>query len=177
MTSNNIKPEQAFEWLSSGEAILIDVREPDEFKAEHIAYAISLPLGIINNLSEHLKIPKDRKVIFQCLKGARGQQACDIICSSEILNDHKIYNIDGGIEAWKACNLPIVNSSSGTDIPIFRQVQIIIGLLILSLIIIGLTGITFAFIIAGIIAAALVFAGITGVCGLAMLLNKMPWNK
>ncbi len=176
MTGNNITPKQAFDWLSSGEAILIDVREPDEFKAEHIAYAISLPLGGVGELSNHLSIPKDRKVIFQCLKGARGQQACDI-ASGAALSGYDIYNIEGGIGAWKTHSLPVVGSSSGAGFSIFRQVQIIVGLLILSLILLGFTGLAVGFILAAILAGALAFAGITGFCGLAMLLNKMPWNR
>ncbi len=176
MTDNNITPAQAFDWLSSGEAILIDVREPDEFKAEHIAYAISLPLGVVGELSSHLNIPKSRKVIFQCLKGARGQKACDIVGAST-LSGYEIYNIGGGIDAWKAQSFPVVSSSSRAGLPIFRQVQIIIGLLILALILLGFAGFALGFVLAAIAAGALVFAGITGFCGLAMLLDKMPWNK
>ncbi len=174
--SNNITPMQAFEWLSSGEALLIDVREPDEFKAEHIVYALSLPLGVVGNISDHLKIPKDRKVIFQCLKGARGKQACDI-ASNNVLSGYEIYNIDGGIDAWKAQSLPIISPSSGAGLSIFRQVQIIVGLLILAFILLGFAGIAIGFVIAGVFAGALAFAGVTGFCGLAMLLNKMPWNR
>ena len=83
--------------------------------------------------------------------------------------------MDGGITAWKAAGLPV--ASSGKGLSIFRQVQIIVGGLIAFLVVLGLTGLTVGFIIAGILGGALFFAGLTGWCGLAMLLRKMPWNK
>lgn len=174
---NNITPEQAAAWLAAGDAILIDVREPDEFKNEHIAYAASLPLGSVCDLVGQLNIPDGRKVIFQCLKGGRGQKACMIVGDRNICaND--LYNIDGGITAWKELGLPVVTTDAAAPkITIFRQVQIIAGGLIALLVMLGFLGITVAFLVAGVIGGALLFAGLTGWCGLAMLLSKMPWNK
>lgn len=57
---------------TQGDAILIDVREADEFKAEHITYASSLPLSNLKSLFSQMNIPVTRKVIFHCFKGKRG---------------------------------------------------------------------------------------------------------
>lgn len=173
---NSISPQQAREWLSTGEAVLIDVREADEFQAEHIAYALSLPLSSIENDFNSLNLPSSKKIIFQCLKGSRGEKACILINQKDCCaND--IYNIEGGITAWKEQGLPLVSKIKNAGISIFRQVQIIIGGLISLLILLGLFGLGAAFFIAGVLAFALFVAGITGWCGLAMLLSKMPWNK
>lgn len=72
--------------------------------------------------------------------------------------------------------MPVISHSS-SKISIFRQVQIIIGGLIALLVILGFAGFASGFIIAGLLGAALFFAGLTGWCGLAMLLSKIPWNK
>ena len=45
-----ISPRDAARMLSSGEAVLIDVREPDEFRAEHIACAASVPLASVGSV-------------------------------------------------------------------------------------------------------------------------------
>ena len=170
----NIPPTEAAQALSSGKALLIDVREPDEFKTEHIPYALSLPLGQITELFQTLNIPHGTDIIFQCQKGMRGEKACVILSKENC--PHKIYNIEGGLIAWKEAGLPLVQSNS-TTISLFRQVQIIIGFLILSLVIIGFQGIPVLFAVAGLLGGALFFAGISGWCGLALLLSKMPWNK
>lgn len=166
-------PQDASQWLANGEAILIDVREPDEFQAEHIAYAVSLPLSKINDLFSQLQIPPERKIIFQCLSGKRGSTACVNLKAAGACNND-IYNMEGGIAAWKDANLPIVGGAQ--SLSICRQVQIIIGGLIALMVLLGSAGLSFGFMVAGFFGAALCFAGITGWCGLAMLLKKMPWN-
>jgi rhodanese-related sulfurtransferase len=172
--TQKISVYDAAQLLASGEAVLIDVREPDEYGAEHIAYAASLPLRSLDDLMKHMSIPADRKIIFQCLKGARGEQACVRIkdcnsCSSPL------YNLNGGISAWKEAGLPVITRSTG--LTIIRQVQMIVGSLIALMVIWGFMGLTLGFAIAGLLGGALFMAGFTGWCGLALLLSKMPWNK
>lgn len=175
MTTYNISATQAYEWLLNGEAVLIDVREPEEFKADHIPYAMSVPLGQVGHVFPELKIPQDRKVIFQCFRGRRGEQAC--VLTGNITSTHHVYNITGGIDEWKASGLPIIADKAGQRISIFRQVQMIVGALIVVLVLLGFTVNALAFAVAGILAAALAFAGATGWCGLAKLLAFAPWNR
>lgn len=174
MTTQNITPKEALEWLKTGEAILIDVREDDEFQAEHIAYALSTPLSKLDKILLNMDIPAERKIIFQCLKGKRGENAC-IAYSNLGKHNAPHYNMTGGIAQWKEDGLPTIMKKTGLSI--FRQVQIIVGGLVALLVFLGFTGITIGFVIAGILGAALMFAGLTGWCGLAMLLKTMPWNK
>jgi len=174
LPNRNISPQQAHQWLSSDEAILIDVREPDEFRTEHIAYALSLPLANICELPRHLKMPQGRKIIFQCLRGKRGEQACALVPQSDVPCD--VYNIEGGIDAWKEAGLPVITSGAAKP-PIFRQVQIIAGALVLACTLIGFSGQAWGYVLAGLLGAALLFAGLTGWCGLALLLAKAPWNR
>ena len=90
-----------------------------------------------------------------------------------------IMNIEGGIEAWKEAGLPVIGASTtnAPKISIMRQVQMIVGSLVMLCVLLGFTGVSAAFLFAGIFGAALFFAGLTGWCGLAMMLAKMPWNK
>ena len=175
ISENNISARQAHDWLSSGEAVLIDVRESDEFKSEHIPYAFSLPLACIGNMQSFLNIPEGQKIIFQCQRGMRGQKACAICAEHGSIQP--VYNIEGGIEAWKSAALPVIGSGS-KGLSIFRQVQMIVGSLVLLFACLGVFGgVSFALPIVAILGGALAFAGVTGWCGLAMLLSRAPWNK
>ena len=172
--TNTVSPHDAARWLAAGEAVLIDVREPDEFRAGHIVYANSLPLGELKNLIGQMNIPVTRKLVFQCLKGKRGEQACALVKDCGVCSN-EIYNLEGGIAAWKDAGLPVAGGVSGFSI--FRQVQMIVGFVVTLMIVSGFMGLTFGFILAGFLGAALFMAGLTGWCGLAMILSKMPWNK
>ncbi len=172
-----INAKQAAEWLANGEGILIDVREPDEFAAEHIAYASSVPLGQVDALLDAINIPAGKKLIFQCLKGKRGEDACVVVQKAGRVSQEHIYNIEGGISAWKEEGLPTVSSLKEAGMSIFRQVQVIVGGLIALLVVIGFSGLALGFMLAGFLGAALFMAGLTGWCGLAMVLRRMPWNK
>lgn len=102
-----ISPKDALQMLESGQAILIDVRESDEFKDEHIAYALSIPLSGLEENFKKLKLPSTIPLIISCLKGGRGNTACAYI---EQLGSYKnpLYNMEGGITAWKENSFPVV---------------------------------------------------------------------
>ena len=175
-TSSAVEARDAARWLASGDALLIDVREPDEFRTEHIACAASMPLGSVAGLFGDLHIPPERKVIFQCHKGGRGEQACRLV--GEAAQGHAIYNLTGGIAAWKQAGLPVTGAQAGRGpISIFRQVQIGAGLLVLISVLAGFAGYRAGFAVAGLIGTMLVFAGLSGWCGMAMVLARAPWNR
>lgn len=173
--TTTITPKEAYDLLQTGAAVLIDVREPDEFHAEHIPYALSVPLSSFDGSFNHLNIPQDRKILFQCLKGTRGADAC---ARAQQLEDcgNEVLNVEAGIEGWKNADLPVIGAPQ-PHMTIVRQVQLIIGSIILISILAGFAGLKFGFILAGLFGSALAFAGLTGWCGLGMLLAKMPWNK
>lgn len=160
--------------LSGGKAMLFDVREPDEFKAEHIACALSLPLANVPELSARIDLPKGMALIFQCQRGTRGGRACAV--AGQTLAGREVHNFTGGIEAWKAAGFPVVKSGGG-GVSIFRQVQMVAGSLVAASVLAGFSGYGAGFAVAGFIGAALAVSGLTGWCGMALLLAKMPWNK
>ena len=171
-----ITPLQAHDMLQNNDAVLIDVREADEFKGEHIPCAWSIPLSAIRQNPSVLDNIKGKNIIFQCLKGGRGNQACAVFFDHAD-KTHKLYNIDGGITAWRDAGLPVIGGSQPSKISIFRQVQIIIGFGVALLTVLGFAAGPAYFVAAGLLATALGVAGVTGWCGLAIMLQKMPWNK
>ena len=148
------------------------MREPGEHDAMHILGANLIPVVLL----QVNRLPPDannKKIIVHCKFGKRGIMACE-----KLLNENPnldIYNIEGGIDQWKQCGLPIeVNKNAPIDI--MRQVQITAGILILLGVILSFTSFYFIF-LSGFVGFGLLFSGITGYCGMARLLMHMPWNK
>lgn len=67
--------ESVKEFEKTKDAILVDVREKDEYEDGHIPQAINLPLSRINNDAEKVLKDKDKKIFVYCLSGARSSQA------------------------------------------------------------------------------------------------------
>ncbi|GLK48446.1 hypothetical protein GCM10017620_14190 [Brevundimonas intermedia] len=107
MTVAAVTVEEAAVWLQSGEAILIDVREPDEFAAARIDGAILAPLSQMPAAWEALDLPADRKIIVMCLKGGRSHQVCAFVGPTGP-EGQPLFNLTGGIQDWHAAGLPVV---------------------------------------------------------------------
>ena len=60
---DTVSPRQAMVLLVSGQAVLIDVREPDEFAASHIPYALSAPLARTAAILRDMDLPADLSLI------------------------------------------------------------------------------------------------------------------
>jgi rhodanese-related sulfurtransferase len=103
--------EEAAAWLQAGEAILIDVREPDEYAAARIEGAILAPLSQMPSAWEALDLAADRKIIVQCLKGGRIHQVCAFVGPTGP-DGQPLFNLIGGIQAWHAAGLPVVFAES-----------------------------------------------------------------
>lgn len=161
--------------LAERDALLIDVREPDEFRGQHIALAISMPLATVAAALGTLGLRPDRPLIFQCQKGKRGEQACAVV---PVTHRGPIYNLTGGIEGWAAAGLPVVGAGEAArGLPLMRQVQIVVGLLVTISALLGIAGFAAGVWLAALLGAALAMAGTTGWCGMALLLARMPWNQ
>ena len=77
-------------------AVALDVREPDEFAAGHVAAATSIPLGQLEARVEEL--PRDRPIVAYCGHGERSASALSIL---ERLGFEKLLNMDGGFGVWE----------------------------------------------------------------------------
>jgi rhodanese-related sulfurtransferase len=148
----------------------VDVRSPSEFRGGHVPGAICLPLDQLEK--DPSSLPRDKLVILGCQTGRRSTQAAQMLAARGFEN---LLELEGGFSAWAAAGLP-VNRLSNT-IPIFRQVLLTAGLLILLGTMLGITVHPGFLVIPLFMSAGLTFAGATGWCGLALLLEKMPWNR
>lgn len=106
MDVDHITPEILNNWLKSDQAILFDVREPAEYIAEHIQQALNLPLAEVSSDLIDLPELKNKKLVFQCKTGRRSMSACEKLQDAN--GKFSIYNLEGGIVAWKEYGLPTV---------------------------------------------------------------------
>lgn len=149
----------------------INVCTPDEYAAKHIEGVKSMPLDDLALRADELK--GKNTIYVHCRSGARSQRAIETLERLGI--QAELVNVEGGLMAWETAGLKTASTSS--RLPMTQQVFVAAGSLIL--IGVGLTlwqGIGFL-IIPGFIGAGLLFAGVTGWCGMALLLSKMPWNN
>jgi hypothetical protein len=107
MTVATVTVEEAAAWLQSGEAVLIDVREADEFAAARIDGAVLAPLSAMPAAWQALDLPADRKIVVMCLKGGRSHHVCAYVGPTGP-EGQPLFNLTGGFQAWAAAGLPIV---------------------------------------------------------------------
>lgn len=88
--------ETAKQWLSASEAVLIDVREADEYAAKSVPGSILYPLSTF--YPNEVPFEHGKKVIFICRSGARSARACFFFNQEHPEID--TYNLEGGILAW-----------------------------------------------------------------------------
>lgn len=149
----------------------INVCTPDEYAAKHIEGVSSMPLDQINARIVELK---DKKTIYvHCRSGNRSKRAIEAL--EQLGVTAELVNVEGGIMAWEAAGLKTASTSS--TFPITQQVFIAAGSLILLGSVLTVWQGTIFVIIPGLIGAGLLFAGLTGWCGMALVLSKMPWNR
>jgi rhodanese-related sulfurtransferase len=167
----SIAPIDAQARLASGRAVLVDIREADEFARAHIAGALSQPLSGWE--SAHLAIDPDADVIFTCRSGMRTAGACDRL-AARVHGDALV--LYGGLDGWSRAGLPVVTNAKA-PLEIMRQVQIAAGSLILLGALLGTLVAPGWFALSAFVGAGLLFAGVSGFCGMARLLMLAPWNR
>jgi len=93
---HQVSPKELQEWLDTKkDLVLIDIREEWEREIYNIG-GLHIPMGDL--LSKQLEIPKERGVVLYCEKGIRSTIA---IQRFETLGFHNLYNLSGGMKAWK----------------------------------------------------------------------------
>jgi rhodanese-related sulfurtransferase len=149
----------------------INVCEPAEYKEKHIAGVRSVPLG---TLESHIDEFANKQTIYvHCRSGKRGQQAIEKLTAAGVTAE--LVNVEGGLIAWDEAGHS--TNSLTKRMPLMRQVLLAAGVLILVGFIGSYTAHEYFGFLMPAVGIGLTFSGLTGWCGMAMLLSKMPWNK
>ena len=97
-----ITAEEINEKLKFGKRpLILDVRQPDEFRTGHINGAKLIPLNELHRRIDEL--PKGREIICICATGNRSTSASKILMKEGFT----VFNAQGGMFAWRRAKLPI----------------------------------------------------------------------
>jgi rhodanese-related sulfurtransferase len=174
-TAETVPAHVLFKRLEQGEACrVLDVRTGPEFEAVHVKHSVHQPLDQLNP-ADWMPAPGGSPagaLYVMCQAGGRAGRAGQLLARAGV----PCFVVEGGLDAWTAAGFPVERGASRV-LPLMRQVQIVVGL-------VSGTGSALALfkdplfaVIPLLMGAGLLFAGLSGTCGLALLLARMPWNK
>lgn len=177
--TSSITPRDLYSALSSGQGLspVIDVRSAAEYQAGHIPGAQLIPIEelsaeAVQQHFNHSQLGREETLYLVCHAGPRAAKAAQRLQQAGY---HNVKLIEGGTLAWQQAGLPV--ERSGNAISLERQVQIAIGVLLITKVLLGFSVHELFFAISAVIGAGLILAGTTSWCGMAKLMALMPWNQ
>lgn len=168
----SILPAEAARLMRDEGAVLVDVRESDEHALIRIPGARNLPLSRMEQVA--LAVTPGTTVLFHCRTGAR-TEANAVRLLARLPGCHVCF-IEGGIDAWHAAGLPVVEEK-GRPIDLARQGQIAVGSLLVTAEVLGIFVSPWFHLVVLMVGAFLVFGGVTGQVSVMQVLRQMPWNR
>jgi rhodanese-related sulfurtransferase len=105
--TERVSAQMAADELASAEPpLILDIRNPREWAAKHIAGSVNIPL---NHVQERIaEVPRDRRIAVHCAGGYRSSIAASILHHYGITN---LIEMAGGLAAWDAAKLPVVSET------------------------------------------------------------------
>ncbi|NOZ52813.1 MAG: rhodanese-like domain-containing protein [Gammaproteobacteria bacterium] len=103
-----LSPMDAVRTASHEDALVLDLRSENEYQDGHILNSVNIPLGFLESRVSEIQEYKSSPVILVCRSGNRSLQAANMLKKQAFEN---LYNMTGGILAWKNANLPLESSS------------------------------------------------------------------
>lgn len=165
-----VTPKEALEAYNNNCAMLLDVRNMDEYVNGHAPGAKCIP---VNDLTKRVsEIPTDCRIYIYCAAGTRSERAFHLLKGLGFKN---IVDIEGGFKAWEAAGLPVERIKK--MIPVEVQMRAIAGLMVFGFSLAGLL-VNTKFIYGSVfVGFMLAFSAVTGLCPMLSLLKLMPWNR
>ena len=112
----NLTVDQAAEEIEQGDALLVDLREPEERQAQGaVPGAVHAPRGMLEFWADptssyhRAEFDPNRRVILHCAGGGRSALAADTL---QQMGYAKVAHLDGGFNAWKAADRPVEDVQS-----------------------------------------------------------------
>lgn len=95
---------EAIRLLNHEQAVIVDVREAEEYRSGHIPKAVHAPLSGLSSGLAQLEKFKSRPVIVSCRTSNRSARAAVLLRQKQFTN---VQVLAGGIQAWQGENLPV----------------------------------------------------------------------
>lgn len=102
--ANQISPQEATLLINRADAVILDIRNVDEWNTGHISGARHIALDQLERQITSLEKLKTAPVIVVCQSGGRSGSACGLLKRHGF---EKIYNLSGGLAAWRDAGFPV----------------------------------------------------------------------
>ena len=102
--SREIGAKDAVRMINDENAIILDIREPGDYKTGHIINAKNIPASRLSEDADNVIVDKDRPVIVYCKSGLNSQSACGKLRDAGYT---RVYCLKNGLFGWQEENLPI----------------------------------------------------------------------
>lgn len=176
MAMKTIEVKALAELMAKDQSIeLIDVRMPAEYETVHAAGARLEPLDRLEpkRVMAARNGNKSTPLYLICKGGTRSAKAYEKFIADGFDN---VVNVTGGTEAWVAAGLPVEKTGRNV-LPLDRQIKMTAGMICLAGVILGTFVNPWWYLLCAMVGCGLTMAGLTGFCGMAILLARMPWNQ
>jgi rhodanese-related sulfurtransferase len=106
---DSVAPAEAATQVSAGQAVLLDVREPEEWQHGHIDGSVAAPRGLLEFLADPASprhksgLDPSRRVVVVCASGTRATFAAATLKTLGYVDP---VVLEGGIKAWMEAGLP-----------------------------------------------------------------------
>ena len=97
-------PSEAVLLINRENALVLDVRDEDEYAAGHIVGAKHIPSAQLAERLNELRKYQQKPLLVHCQSGVRSTSACAQLKQA---GHTRLYNLKGGFNAWKQANLPV----------------------------------------------------------------------
>ncbi len=101
----DLSPAEFARLIGRDNVVLLDVRETDEFREEHIKGARHVALGTVANKLPEFEKHKGDQILMYCRSGNRSASAANMFVKAGFT---QVGHLAGGIMAWKAEKFPVV---------------------------------------------------------------------
>ena len=100
---------EAVKKMNQDDSLMLDVRSESEFADGHILNATNIPVALLSSRINEIKEHASHPVVLVCQSGNRSIQAASTLKKQGFT---ELYNLEGGMMAWKNANLPVNKPAS-----------------------------------------------------------------
>lgn len=101
-TYRRVRPHQVRRLIEEG-AVVVDVREPAQWRAGHIRGSVNIPLADVLDRIDDLP---DGPIVTVCRSGPRSARAAEVLAA----HGHQTYNLRGGLREWDYAGHPLMDA-------------------------------------------------------------------
>lgn len=99
-----VKPNDVVQLINREDAIMLDVRDDNDFEKGHVLNARHIPFGLLEERLHELEAFKARPLVVYCEAGQQSARASAILQKQGFTS---VYKLAGGLATWKSANFPL----------------------------------------------------------------------